>query len=554
MAKDIRVLKGGYGASYGERVGGIVDITGVQGARGSPDVNISVNNLTLNGYLSVPVASRNSFIMAFRQTYYDLYESTSLTLLSGKVGSRPATGRTADINVIPDYLFRDVNLKLAGESAGGNNWHLSLFTGSDRFSYSAETETFLNRISVSSEERSLQQGGSLFFGKRWRGGATSRATASYSGYKNSGADAREVTRIVSGITQFSFDRATASEVDEVDLRIENSVSLPGVHSLEFGAGVIYDRVGFKEDTSGVTLKDVLNSTSIIDGYLTDIITPVRGLTIKPGVRFDYPLSLGEIYLQPRLSVTVNAGEYIRINGAAGRYNQFMALSSVIDESGNLKYIWTLCDNREVPVVSSNHFVSGISYSRNNLQLSVEGYYKSTAGLTRYINTRINRFVFHGESRSRGLDFFVKKDIGSSTFWASYSLSRTEEYFTYFDTEEYRNALHDQRHEVKLAGILDLDPFFLSGNWVWGSGFNYPAADGEVSILSKPYNRLDLSAVFRFSRKGYIFDGGLSLLNVFDTENIKYSNLIVVPASQSDQVDIHAEAVPRTLTIFINFSF
>ncbi len=29
MAKDIKVLKGGYGAEYGERVGGIVDITGI---------------------------------------------------------------------------------------------------------------------------------------------------------------------------------------------------------------------------------------------------------------------------------------------------------------------------------------------------------------------------------------------------------------------------------------------------------------------------------------------------------------------------------------------
>lgn len=554
MAKDIRVLKGGYGASYGERVGGIVDITGVQGARTSPDVNISVNNLTLNGYLSVPVAARNSFIMAFRQTYYDLYESTSLSLLSGKTGSRPAAGRAADINVIPDYLFRDVNLKVTGESLKGSNWYLSLFTGSDRFSYIAEEETFLNKIFVSSEERSLQQGASAFFGKRWGGGATTRATVSYSGYNNSRGDEREVSRIVSGNIQYSFDKATASAVDEYDFRIENSIPLPGVNSLEFGAGGIYDRVGFREDTSGVELTNNINSGSILNGYFTDIITPGKGIVIKPGFRVDYPVSLGEIYFQPRLSLSISAGDHVKFNGAAGRYNQFMALSSVIDETGNLRYIWTLCDNGEVPVISSNHFVSGITFRYNDLQMSLEGYYKTTDGLTRYINTRINRFIFHGDSRSRGLDFFIKQDLGSSTFWASYSLSKTEEYFTYFDTEEYRNALHDQRHEVKLAGILALNPFYLSGNWVWGSGFNYSSTDGEVSILSKPYNRADISAVFRFSRKGYIFDGGLSLLNIFDTENIKYSNLIVVPSSQTDQVDIHAEAVPRTLTIFINFSF
>jgi len=31
MSKDIKVMKGGFGADYGDRVGGIVEITGIQG-------------------------------------------------------------------------------------------------------------------------------------------------------------------------------------------------------------------------------------------------------------------------------------------------------------------------------------------------------------------------------------------------------------------------------------------------------------------------------------------------------------------------------------------
>ncbi len=40
MAKDIKVLKGGFGAEYGERVGGIVDITGTDGNRLASSVKI----------------------------------------------------------------------------------------------------------------------------------------------------------------------------------------------------------------------------------------------------------------------------------------------------------------------------------------------------------------------------------------------------------------------------------------------------------------------------------------------------------------------------------
>ena len=55
MAKDIKVLKGAFGAEYGERVGGIVDITGSEGSRGAPSARFCINNMTMNGIGSVPV-------------------------------------------------------------------------------------------------------------------------------------------------------------------------------------------------------------------------------------------------------------------------------------------------------------------------------------------------------------------------------------------------------------------------------------------------------------------------------------------------------------------
>lgn len=552
MAKDIRVLKGGYGAIYGERVGGIVDITGIEGATVAPDVKVTLNNLTLNGYLSVPVGKHNSFSMAFRQTYYDLYQSASLSLLSGQ--NSAGSGRDIDINVYPDYLFRDVNLKLSGETSGGDNWHLSLFTGSDRYAYVAEDETFINSIYSSSEEKSRQLGGSLFFGKRWARGGVTRATVSYSGLSDHIDDEREVSRLSTGNILYSYDIITETMVDEIDARIEHSLSLPGGHSLEFGGGVIFDQIRFTEDTFSVSMTDNLANASILQGHATDVISIGKRLVLRPGIRVNYPLDLSRLYLQPRLSLTIYAGDNFRINSSAGRYNQFMSLSSILDGTGNYRYVWTLCDNGLVPVLSSNHYVTGISYSWNDFQISAEGYYKTTTGLTRYLITRFNRFTYYGKSRSMGVDFFVKKDFRGHTFWVSYSLGKTEENFTYFSVDEYRRALHDQRHEIKMSGIVNLEPFYLSANWVYGSGFSYPSTIPGEDVVTRPYNRMDISTVYRFSRKNYLFDAGFSLLNLFDTRNIKYSNLTIIPTNQTDPVNIYAEAVPRTLTLFINFSF
>src|SRR4030043_496192 len=84
MAKDIKVLKGGYGAEYGERVGGIVDITGVDGSRLATSAQFCINNMTVNGMVSVPFQKKSALLMAYRQTYYNLYNPMEFS--SSRIG------------------------------------------------------------------------------------------------------------------------------------------------------------------------------------------------------------------------------------------------------------------------------------------------------------------------------------------------------------------------------------------------------------------------------------------------------------------------------------
>jgi outer membrane receptor protein involved in Fe transport len=147
MAKDIKVLKGGYGAEYGEKVGGIVDISGMDGNRLSPSAQLCVNNMTLNGLASVPYRKKSALVLAYRQTYYDLYnpvEFTSSASVSGSGFDRGwrsggGTGAQADYYLIPAYIFRDINLKFSGNSRK-TNYFISLYGGMDKFSYSFDQD------------------------------------------------------------------------------------------------------------------------------------------------------------------------------------------------------------------------------------------------------------------------------------------------------------------------------------------------------------------------------------------------------------------------------
>lgn len=553
LAKDIRVLKGGYGPQYGERVGGVVIITGVEGARETPEVKISLNNLTLNGYLSVPLAKRSSFVLAFRQTYYDLYESSKLSLFSGMGRFITNTSTDGIFNVYPNYIFRDLNLKLSGETAKGDNWHVSLFAGSDRFSYLLDDTTLTNYFYNSTDEKSIQKASSAFYSKKWNRGGITRFTASYSGLDNYRKDAIYVKRLQMNSPIVDINNTQNTDIIESDLRIDHYSPFSEKHSIEMGTGLIIDQVLFREDTSEVMITNKTEKNLIFQGYITDMYHIGKKIVLKPGLRVNYLYNISKPYFQPRLSLTINPTNQLRINAAIGHYKQFMALSSVIDIRGNYNYRWTISDNKKFPVLSSNHYASGISYVKDEFEISAEVYHKTTKGLTRMVTLRNNMNISTGNSKSNGLDIFLKQSFNRNTFWISYSLSNTMEHYDYFFTKEYRRALHDQLHELKLAGIVYIKSFYFSGNWIFGSGYNLPSSFIYNLQQSKPYNRLDLSLVYHLLKNKYQLDTGISMLNVFNTENIKYSNYTRIPLIGSSPISIQSEAIPRTLTLFINFT-
>ena len=58
------------------------------------------------------------------------------------------------------------------------------------------------------------------------------------------------------------------------------------------------------------------------------------------------------------------------------YKQFLVKSSSIDEYGNYHYDWVIANDDDVPVLNSIHYVGGVSYSKNDFFVSLDGFYKT----------------------------------------------------------------------------------------------------------------------------------------------------------------------------------
>ncbi|MGQ8336475.1 TonB-dependent receptor [Sunxiuqinia sp. A32] len=560
MAKDIQVFKGGYGAEYGERVGGLVNITGVDGDKESPHVNLTLNNMTLNGMFSLPIQKKASVVVAFRQTYYELYDKNVLSVARGRNAN---TGNLVDRYIYPDYNFRDFNLKFSGNTKNGDSYRISWMGATDRFSYSIVNETRQTRIVNEQEEHNYQTGGSFYYGKGWSDGSQTHFTFSASGIETQVSILRDGWQVQrpggngqggGGINWESTDSDSKNQVGELALKIDHQLALTDRNQLKFGANYFYDRIQSGEDSFQVNVFNQELTDTRVSGFIQDRWSILPEIQLIAGLRGNYLVGLSKTSIQPRLSAKIRFTDHLKLTGAWGLYNQFLVRSSVVDEFGDYRYFWTISDGDQVPVQESRHFVVGLNYNKNDFTVSVEGYDKRTEGLTRYRQNQRFQDVYIGQSKSKGLDFFIKKEYKGHSAWVSYSLSETLEKFPYFILDKYRRALHDQRHEVKFATILNLKPFFFSMNYVYGSGFPDLRNLQAGGDLEKPYNRFDVALIYQLTTKKVLLEAGISILNVFNYENIKYANFIQIPDDQDVTVNYHAEAVPFTPAMFINFSF
>jgi hypothetical protein len=550
MAKDIKVLKGGYSSEYGERVGGIADITGIDGNRVSPSAQLCINNMTLNGMVSMPFREKSSLILAYRQTYYKLYDDIVFTG-SGSGRGRPSGGY--DYYVSPDYVFRDINVKYTG-SGNKSNYYLSLYGGQDNFSYAFDRQTQQRTLELDYHERNHQLGGAAYYGFTWKEKNTSTLILSYSALHTERKNREESEGSMGHQVFHSVDDKYKAEVNEINSRIDNNLNLSEKHIVSTGLGMIYYFTALQENTYNDSVFGDNTHMTVPYIYLQDKITMFKKLTLKPGIRVNYHANAQKLFFQPRFSAMYRINDHFRINSAVGMYNQFVAKNMIMDQSGNYTFAWELCDDNNISVLNSRHYTAGISFSKNDFSISLEGYMKYTDGIVRYLQTGDGILRYEGKAKTRGFDLFAKKEFRNQTLWISYTLSRTEEYFPYFPTDDYLPAMQDQKHEIKLAGLAKIRSFHFSANYVYGSGLPDPDKLPDIVDYVNPYSRLDGAIIYKLSIRKLHLDAGISVMNVLNTENIKYSNLTRIPTENTTTVSIYAEAVPRTTTLFLNIYF
>ena len=538
LVKDMIINKGAFGAHYGDRVGGIIELTGIDGNTNKEEVNMSADGTAINLMLSTPFKNKSSFVIAGRKSWFPGYQ--------GYFNKNSSYHHQDDLDIwMPvNCNYGDVNMKYSGMSDNGDQYFVSFFgSWSDR----EDSLNYLNHSDFKYTEKvSGNQGGvSLFYGRIWANGVNSNLSATFS-------TAKSDKKSVSISDAFSnpenmFQQTFNQDVNEGKLNADNRFAINSKQFVEAGLTFHFTESEMNFPSPDTTLS---RSSSMYQttAYVRNNINVNRKLLMDIGLRLDYHHQIGQMFLHPRIKGTVNTGRSTKINFSWGVNSQYLSFMQILDSLGNYDFAWQGFEKKG-DFLLSNVISAGWSYSGNGFVINAEVYNKTVEGMGRY-RLLTNDLIFEkGQSRTTGVDVMLKKEFGKHLFMQSYSYNDTKEKFS--EDTDYKTAPFSRKHELKSTLLLNFNPVKMSLSYTYGSP---TTSQQEANILTGDYRRLD--AMVSYQRK--VMNGNLELglmgYNLFNTANISSLYLIKQPLSNSEYINIGQGGMPLYASLFIVFHF
>jgi len=551
VIKDIQIYKGGFDSRYGERLSGIVDITGKTGNRYRPKINAGLNLVSGNLEVELPIAPKWTFIVAGRRSYADIYTSYLVKdLVENHVDTYSGTQTTnSTMQLQPGYYFYDYNSKLTFSKSETEKISVSVFGGKDFLSSAGEGRNKLLYSQTTDNNNWGNYGLSLSWLKQWHRRFFTNLQIGYSGYDNSYDNTTVVNSKVKSkiVTVGTFNSEETNELHDFSASLRNQFSLSSRNSIDFGFQSKYNEYAYlKSEGVDAYYSDIANSSWLYSAYGQFKTQQLKNLTIKAGSRVNYYNLSGKFYYEPRLSGSYDIAKVFQLKFAAGRYYQFLSKVAPTQSYGYNRDFWVISDGKNHPVMYSDQIITGLALNFKHFSFDVEAYQKNLNGLQLFLyipsfqnNADINSFknqvrlrkilpskFINGTGQSVGVDFLAKYESSNFTSWISYSVGQSIRNFKDINASADIPAPFDKLHEVKWTNLFTWKRWNLSSLWVYSTGQPYVSNQSVDRTLTArftydrlpDYNRLDVAANYTIPIRKVSVKIGASLINCLNKNN------------------------------------
>lgn len=194
-------------------------------------------------------------------------------------------------------------------------------------------------------------------------------------------------------------------------------------------------------------------------------------------------------LEPRIAARYFLTDNFSVKASYDKANQYIHLLSS-NTTQSPTDTWKLSDLNVKPQVAEQFSVGFFkNFDTNDLELSVEGYYKKSSNFLDYkvgaqllLNENIETELLQGEGKAYGVELLLKKQSGRLNGWIGYTYSRTFiKLDSQFDEEKVNNgkffaANFDKPHDVSVVlNYKFTKRYSLSSNFTYQTGrpITYP---------------------------------------------------------------------------------
>jgi hypothetical protein len=550
VVKDIQIYKGGFDSRYGERLSGIVDITGKTGNKYRPKIYAGLNLISGNLTAEIPFSEKLTLVVGGRRSYADIYSSYLVNdMLENQVNDVNSSASNSIVKLKPGFYFYDYNAKLTFSKSEQEKMSVSVFGDKDFLASAGEGSARQTSSKTNNDADWGNYGFSYSWIKQWRKSFFSNLQVGYSGYQNQYTEQTEVTtKKGKNATTTLFDTYEENKLNDFSASLKNEFALGQKNTVDFGFQTKYNEFTYlKNSGTDAYYSDIANSSWLYSSFLQLNTQSIKNLTIKLGGRISgYNLSLKKYY-EPRFSANYHIGNFVNLKFATGRYYQFLSKVAPTQSYGYNRDFWVIADGDKHPVLSSDHFIGGTTFTYKRFSLDAEFYYKTFDGLQLFLyippfqkNADPNSFTppgqakkvqlpskfITGEGSATGIDLLLKYESTRFTSWISYSHSKAIRNFAEINHNGDIPAPFDKTHEFKWTNLLTLGKWNFSGTWIYSTGQPYVQNQTVDKTLTAvftydrlpDFKRLDLAANYNLKIRDVRIKLGMSVINVLNQEN------------------------------------
>jgi hypothetical protein len=560
IIKSVDIYRGGFGAQYGGRVSGVLDLNSWTPTDQS-QFRVGTDGLSAftSGHLSF-AQHKGSVTYSLRRSLTDIwqvpvYESITRRNLQGVLVQNFDIDRLPRwINIEEDLQFWDTNLKLAYNISEKDEFSVAVLFAQNDFE-----DQIRDNMGMQSQQDTLKlnnRGINLSWSHQWNTSWTSRIVAVDSDfdydYGYSILRDREHQPDIFG--------EKSSAIRERQVRLINTNQIRD-HQLELGYEAVRYDVNFvftRRAGMGLSVNEQqrLNTPlHVLYGNWTS--SNKKSLGYELGLRFTYFGIQNQLYAEPRGRLWYEPSDKLTFSFNAGRYLQWISQLVQIegDQASIQTPVWTLAGGPEVPVVDAQQYQLGLIYRDKGWLIDLQVYRKRIEGissLTTGFDEDLSQRFNIGYSDIQGIDILIKKRWGNWQSWWSYTLAKVDYHFSTFFDKEFA-APNDQRHNFNWINRWQKGGWQIALGWKLLSGLPYSPREDFTLRVDPPMNmqpprtsirsnnqrfngdrlpwqhQLDTSVRYQFgkqAKKAFKTTLGMAVSNLYDRENIYRRDLFI----------------------------